>query len=198
MLIIGLTGGIGSGKSTVAILFQQLGVPIIDSDEIAREVVAPGSPLLVEISKYFGPQIIDHDGSLKRRELRDLIFANDQDRIWLEQHLHPAIYSRIREIIKTLQSPYCIVVIPLLVETNPGDLVDRILVVDAPEHLQIDRVQKRDATAKENILAIIQSQVSRDERLAEADDVINNNGDLMLLEQQVNKLHQNYLTITSS
>jgi dephospho-CoA kinase len=196
MLIIGLTGGIGSGKSTAANLFQQLGVPIIDSDEIAREVVAPGAPLLTEIAQHFGSNIIDETGQLKRRELRDLIFANDQERIWLEQHLHPAIYERIKEKIKSLNAPYVIVVIPLLIETNPGDLIDRTLVVDSPEQLQIQRVQKRDAATKENILAIIQSQITRDKRLAAADDVINNNSDLHNLEQQVNKLHQIYLKIT--
>lgn len=195
MLVIGLTGGIGSGKTTVANLFHQLGVPIIDSDEIAREVVASGSPLLAEIAKHFGSNIIDENGQLKRRELRDLIFANNQERIWLEQHLHPAIYERIREKIKTLNAPYVIVVIPLLIETNPGSLIDRILVIDSPEQLQIERVQQRDATTKENILAIIQSQISRDKRLAAADDVIDNNGDTQHLEQQVNKLHQYYLTL---
>lgn len=193
MLIIGLTGGIGSGKSTVAKLFQQLGVPIIDSDEIAREVVSPGSPLLNEISNYFGPQIIDHDGSLKRRELRELIFANNQDRIWLEQHLHPAIYERIREKINLINAPYCIIVIPLLIETNPGDLVDRILVIDSPKNLQIERVEKRDKTSKENILSIIQSQVTRKERLAAANDIIDNSGDMNSLKPQIIRLHNQYI-----
>ena len=195
MLIIGLTGGIGSGKSTVANLFQQLGMPIIDSDEIAREVVAPGTPLLTEIAQHFGSNIIDETGQLKRRELRDLIFANNKERIWLEQHLHPAIYERIKEKIKSLNAPYVIVVIPLLLETNPGDLIDRILVVDSTEQLQIQRVQKRDAATKENILAIIQSQITRDKRLAAADDVIDNSGDLHNLEQQIYKLHQYYLNL---
>lgn len=196
MLIIGLTGGIGSGKSTVAKLFQQLGAPIIDSDEIAREVVSPGSPLLNEISKYFGPHIIDHDGLLKRRELRDLIFANNQDRIWLEQHLHPAIYDRIREKIKLIDAPYCIIVIPLLIETNPGDLIDRILVIDSPKELQVERVRLRDNISKENVLSIIQSQVTRDERLAAANDIIDNNKDIIYLEKQVICLHNKYLALS--
>lgn len=195
MLVIGLTGGIGSGKTAVANLFHQLGVPIIDSDEIAREVVVPGSPLLAEIAKHFGSHILDENGQLKRRELRDLIFANDQERIWLEQHLHPVIYNRIREDINTLNTPYVIVVIPLLIETNPGNLIDRILVVDSPEQLQIQRVQQRDSAKKENILAIIQSQISREKRLAAADDVIDNSGDLAKLDQQIKNLHQYYLTI---
>lgn len=197
MLTIGLTGGIGSGKSTVAKLFQQLDVPVIDSDEIAREVVSPGSSILAEISKHFGTNIIDAQGQLKRSDLRKLIFANDKERIWLEQQLHPAIYDRIKDAIKLLKSPYCIVIIPLLVETNPGKLIDRILVIDSPEELQIQRAHQRDATSKEDILAIMQSQVNRTERLAAADDIIDNSGDFHSLIKHVNNLHLKYLNLST-
>lgn len=196
MLVIGLTGGIGSGKSTVAALFEQLGVTIIDSDIIAREVVAPGTELLAKIAAHFGNHIIDHQGNLNRRELRNLIFTHEQERRWLEQHLHPAIYARIREQLQSVQTSYCVVIIPLLIETNPHNLVDRILVIDCPEELQISRSQKRDQSNAENIKEIMQTQVQRTDRLAAADDVINNSGDLASLEKQVKKLHQHYLRLS--
>lgn len=198
MLTIGLTGGIGSGKSTVAELFRDYGVTIIDSDIIARDVVAPGTALLTEILKHFSNEILDNEGSLDRRQLRDIIFNNNKERLWLEKHLHPAIYTRIREQLTTIKSPYSIVIIPLLVETKPLDLIDRILVVDCPEDLQINRVQKRDNTNDNKIKSIMQTQVSREDRLAAADDIIDNSGDLESLKQQVHELHQDYLELSKN
>lgn len=198
MLTIGLTGGIGSGKSTAAELFKELGVAIIDTDIIAREMVAPNSPLLNEIINHFGTEIVNSAGELNRRKLRDIIFNDKKQRIWLEHHLHPAIYSRVREQLELIESPYCIIIIPLLLETKPKHLLNRILVVDSPENLQISRTQARDNTNEDAVKSIIESQVSRAERLAVADDVIDNSGNLEFLKSQVEKLNQFYLELTKS
>jgi dephospho-CoA kinase len=196
MLVIGLTGGIGSGKTTVANLFQAKKVPIIDADIIAREVTAPGQPALQSMIDYFGPDIIDFEGKLKRHVLRELIFCDPRKRLWLESLLHPLIQQAMRAKIEQIKAPYCIVVIPLLIETGPYPYIDRILVVDSEQDLQIARVASRDEIPADTILNMIKSQTSRELRLDKADDVISNNTDLANLTNQVEKLHQFYLSLS--
>lgn len=197
MLTIGLTGGIGSGKSTVANFFSQLGITIIDSDQIARDVVLPGTPALQTIVTHFGKQILDDHGALDRQKLRELIFQHPEERRWLEKLLHPQIREKMRAAVQQAQSSYCVLVIPLLIETQPNPLVNRILVIDSPEDLQIKRTQQRDRLDETQIQAIMQSQATREQRLAAADDVIHNKGDLKQLEIQVQKLHQRYLQLAA-
>jgi dephospho-CoA kinase len=190
---VGLTGGIASGKSTVARLFAALGVPIIDSDELAREVVAPGEPLLKRIADRFGLQVIAADGSLDRRALRDVVFADPNARADLEALTHPAIREAAHRRSAAAGGPYQIHAIPLLVEKNLASTVDRVLVVDSDEPLQIRRLQARDGSPLEQARAILAAQAPREARLAAADDVISNNGDLHALRAQVEKLHARYL-----
>ena len=177
MLVVGLTGGIGSGKSTAAAYFQQLGVPVIDADQIAHDLVTPGQPALTQIADQFGQHILTEDGQLDRAKLRECVFADPQQRHRLESLLHPLIREEIRRRIARLQTPYVIVAIPLLVETQQFDLVDRVLVIDTEQQLQIERVRQRDHLDSEAIMAILQAQASREQRLARADDIIVNNGD---------------------
>jgi len=184
---IGLTGGIASGKSTVANLFAALGVPIIDTDLLAREVVEPGSPLLREITAHFGMQLLAPDGSLNRQELRARIFADPAERKWLEALLHPAI--------RKLTDERCdIVAIPLLVETGGAARFNRVLVVDCEPELQLARLTARDGTTREEALAMLAAQAPREARLAVADDVIRNDTDIANLRDQVEKLHRQYVT----
>lgn len=192
MLVIGLTGGIGSGKSVVADLFAERDIPIIDADMIAREVTQSGSPALADIAEHFGSSVIQEDGTLNRTALRDKIFADADERIWLENLLHPLILQRIDEIIRSLKTPYCIVVIPLLFETGTQTLIDRTLLVDAPETEQVARVSRRDHVSIEHVQAIMQTQTTREQRRALADDVIVNDGSLADLEAQVDTLHEKY------
>jgi len=197
MLIVGLTGGIGSGKSTVATLFKKLGITVIDADEIAREVVTPNSPLLTKIVEHFGKEIVDKNGHLQRRILRERIFQDTTARQWLEQLLHPAIYARLEELTQEVKSAYCIVIIPLLLETAKNDFVQRILVIDLSGELQISRTQARDHCSANQVRAIMQTQVNREQRLTAADDVIYNDGDLEKLTQQVAALHKHYIELAS-
>lgn len=194
-LIIGLTGGIGTGKSTVAALFAKLAVPIIDADDISRELVQPGKPVLAKIVEYFGNDIIDASGQLRRRELRNRIFADQHAKQWLESQLHPEIYQTMKNVIKNYQNPYLIMVIPLLLEVGRSDFIDRVLVVDAPEALQLSRVGRRDKADVKQISAIMQSQLPRAQRLVQADDVIINDSDELHLQQQVLTLHEKYLNL---
>ncbi len=197
MLIIGLTGGIGSGKSTVTHCFKGLGVPVVDADVIAREVVAPGQPALEEIARTFGPSVIDGQGSLRRDRLRQIVFADPAQRRRLEQILHPRIRSIMGQRIAGLNAPYCIASIPLLVETRQRDTVHRVLVIDVPEALQYQRIRQRDGASDAEIGAIIASQANREERLAAADDVVVNDGDLDHLEQAVRRLHRRYTELSA-
>lgn len=192
MLIVGLTGGIGSGKSTVANFFAELGAPIIDTDLLAREVTEIDQPALKNIREHFGPTILNQDGSLNRAKLRDMVFANPDERKWLEKLLHPLIIASVEARLAQLNSPYAIVVIPLLFESDPMQFIDRILVVDTPEETQVQRTLARDNTSIHTIKAILQSQVTRQIRLNEAHDIIRNDGSLDHLQQQVEKLHQVY------
>jgi dephospho-CoA kinase len=194
---VGLTGGIASGKSTVANLFAALGVTIIDTDVIAREVVAPGSPLLPKIAAHFGPDVIATDGSLDRRALRQRVFADPAERQWLEQLTHPEIRRLTDERSDAAPGPYSIVAIPLLVETGGKDRFDRVLVVDCEPELQLARLQARDGSTRAQAEAALTAQVSRAERLAVADDVIHNDGDIARLRDQVEKLHRAYVAASA-
>ena len=198
MLAIGLTGGIGSGKSAVTRLFRELDVPVLDADEVAREVVAPGEPALQRIRERFGPAILQSDGSLDRQQLRALIFDDPDARLALESLLHPAIRRRMRSRLAELQAAYAICAIPLLVETGQANDFDRVLVIDCPEEVQIQRVTARDQVDREQVRAILAAQADRATRLAVADDVIDNAGPVEALPPQVERLHQRYLELASS
>nr|WP_314740380.1 dephospho-CoA kinase [uncultured Haemophilus sp.] len=195
--IVGLTGGIGSGKSTIGDLFAKLGVPVIDADVIAREVVAKGSPLLAQIAEYFGKEALTEDGELNRAKLRQIIFSNPNEKTWLNQLLHPAIRNEMLSQVEQSQQPYVILMVPLLIENNLTQLCDRILVVDVLPEIQLERATKRDKNKEETIKNIMNSQVSREERLKYADDIIDNNlpleQGLSLIEKQAIQLHQDYL-----
>ncbi|MFO8153426.1 dephospho-CoA kinase [Thioalkalivibrio sp.] len=196
MLRIGLTGGIGSGKSTVSAIFQQLGAPVIDTDRIAREVVAPGEPALAEIGRSFGSGLLRPDGSLDRAALRRRVFRDPSRRRRLEAITHPAIDARMRQRLAELpeQTPYVLLVIPLLLEAGWQDRVDRILLVDCPEAVQVQRVVARDGIDPQEAWRMIRSQASRDARRQAADDVIENDGrlDQTELTAQVRGLDRRY------
>lgn len=194
MLRVGLTGGIGSGKSTAADMFARRGVPVVDTDVIAREVVAPGEPALEEIVRAFGREVLDRDGRLDRPGLRRRVFDDPEARRRLEAILHPRIRAAVQARLAAIDAPYCLVVVPLLVETN-FDLVDRVLVVDVDEARQLERASARDRAAPDAVRRIIGSQSGRAARLARADDVITNNGTLEDLERQVERLHARYLEL---
>ncbi|MDA8129783.1 MAG: dephospho-CoA kinase [Betaproteobacteria bacterium] len=194
MLTVGLTGGIGSGKSTVADLFAALGVPVIDTDVIARELTAPGGSALNAIRAAFGEAVMQADGALDRAALRRRIFADPGERQRLEAILHPRIEANVRQALASLTAPYALVVIPLLVETGGyRDVIDRVLVVDCPEDLQIARVMARSRLARAEAEAIVAAQASRPARLAAADDVIVNTAAPEALRSQVAALHLRYL-----
>ena len=194
-LRIGLTGGIASGKSTVSGLFAALGVPVIDTDQIARELVAPGTPLLARLIERFGAQLLTPAGELDRRALRERIFAEATDRAALEALMHPAIMGELRARALRAGGAYQIWVIPLLVEHDLGATVDRVLLVDCDEELQLRRVQVRDAVTLAQARAVLAAQATRAARLAAADDVIVNEGNLERLREQVETLHTRYGTL---
>lgn len=196
MLKIGLTGGIGCGKSTIAELFRENhDIPVIDADIISHDLVKPGQPALLSIQKSFGPSIINQDGSLNRKKLRDCVFSNIEKKKQLELILHPLIYQRMQSEFEKQTSPYSLLCIPLLMETKKASFVDRILVVDCPVEIQIERVSQRDRLSKERILSIISSQVSRKYRLFHGDDIIDNSNSTTLLAEQVKKLHNLYISL---
>lgn len=197
MLVVGLTGGIASGKSTAADLFAKLGVPILDADVIAREVVEPDSPGLAAVAAAFGRQVLTADGRLDRAALRERVFADPAERQRLEALLHPLIRARLQQRLAALSAPYAVLVAPLLLEAGMADLVDRILVVDLPEEAQIQRVMRRDSSSRAQAENILASQYSRRRRLERADDVISNTGEPAELEPQVLKLHRLYLQLAA-
>lgn len=198
MLIIGLTGGIGSGKSTVTKLFSSYGVPIIDADTIARQVTSPGQPALREICALFGEEIVDDNGQLKRKQLRNIIFSDRQKREQLEAILHPLIQQRMLEqaAMASHRAAYAILSIPLLLESGWQHLLDRILVIDTNERNQLQRTMQRDNIDKKTAQTIIDTQINRQDRLLAADDIIDNEGSIDELQQQVQQLHQKYQQLT--
>lgn len=198
MLRVGLTGGIGSGKSTAAALFAGHGVPVIDADEIARQLVVPGQTAYKQVLKTFGSDVVDTGGKLDRNRLRHIVFADPEQRKRLEAILHPLVRREIQQQTQRLQTPYCIIVIPLLIEADQRDLVDRVLVIDTDETLQLQRVAARSQLTEEEIRKIIGAQLSRSERLRYADDVILNNTDLAELRASVDTFHERYLALARS
>ncbi|MGJ0514592.1 MAG: dephospho-CoA kinase [Methylomicrobium sp.] len=196
MLKVGLTGGIGCGKTTVSDLFAGLGVPVLDADQAARELTDKGQPALARIREEFGEQILNSDGSLNRLQLKKLIFADAKQKQKLEAILHPLIIAALNAKIEQLNAPYCILSIPLLFETKMETAVDRILVVDCPVELQIERVSKRDKLDINIIQAIIASQISRDYRRKHADDLLDTSQTDNPLAEQVKKLHNLYLSLS--
>ena len=191
--IVALSGGIASGKSTIANLFAQLGVPIIDADVIARQVVQIGTEAYKLIVKHFSQEILLSNNELDRSQLREIIFNNDHERLWLNNLLHPIIQEQTQIQIAQQTAAYVIWVVPLLVENNLHNFADRVLMVDTPEQLQLERLIQRDNIDKSLAQKMISSQISSKKRLAYADDIIVNNGDLTSLTAQVNKLHHQYL-----
>lgn len=193
--VLGLTGGIGSGKSAVAEEFGWLGVHWVDADHAARWVVEPGKPALRLIAERFGEAVLASDGSLDRAVLRERIFQDLAQRKWLEELLHPLIRQEVADHLARAASPYAIMVSPLLVESGQYRQVDRVLVVDVPEAVQVERAVRRDQSSEAQIQAIIKAQVSREERLRHADDVLVNDRDLAWLKAEVERLHNFYLTL---
>ena len=209
MLVIGLTGGIASGKSAVSSArraqlievgrsaFARRGVPIIDTDVVARELVSPGQPALDEIIAGFGPESLNPDGTLNRAWLRRAVFADPSLRRRLESILHPRIRQAVQQRLKTLSGPYCLVVIPLLIESGMSDMVHRILVVDVPETTQIHRLMVRDRVDEAHARCILAAQASREQRLSAATEIIDNSSGLCALEEKVSILHAKYLALAS-
>ena len=194
---VGLTGGIASGKSTAAKFFGALGVPILDSDQVARDVVEPGQPPLERLVERFGRKILTPDGHLDRPALRDIVFADPKARADLEALTHPAIGAAMEARSAAAGGPYQILVIPLLVEKNLAAHVDRVLVVDCDEELQIRRLRDRDGSTPEQVQAILRAQAPRAARLKAADDVIHNDSDMSAVRDQVAALHARYLDLAA-
>jgi dephospho-CoA kinase len=198
-LRIGLTGGIASGKSTVTQRFAELGIPVIDADVASRNVVEPGTPGLAQVVQRFGPQVLNPDGQLDRRALRNLIFNDSSSRQALDAIIHPLIRADMERAATVAKEPYLVMAIPLLVEGGTArQRVDRVLVVDADETLQIQRVQARDGSSEEQARAILASQASRAARLSQADDVLLNTGTVAELRQSVDRLHEQYLQLAQT
>ena len=193
MLIIGLTGGIGSGKSAVSDKFKSLGITVVDADVAARTVVEPGQPALAEIERHFGSNILNQAGVLDRAQLREIMASDSEERVWLESVLHPRIGEQIAKELAESTSPYTIYVAPLLLETNSQKICSRVLVVDVPKEIQIQRTAERDKVSEIQIEKIVAVQMEREERLEKADDVLVNTGTIKELEEQIVKLHQKYL-----
>lgn len=193
-LVVGLTGGIGSGKSAVSDLFSGLGITIADADVSSRNVVMPGTPALTAITEHFGPAVLNEDGTLDRAALRSIVFADAGERAWLESVTVPAIMTELRQILAMSQSPYSILILSSGGGRSP--LVQRNLVVDVPAEVQIARVTERDNNTPEQVRAIMAAQPTREQRLDYADDVIVNDGSLEALTARVDELHRQYLQMT--
>ena len=193
--IVGLTGGIGSGKTAVSDRSSELGIKVVDADVCARIVVEPGKPALRSIVEHFGNDVLNPDGSLDRAKLRQIVFADEPARKWLETQLHPLIFDEMWNQLPSAESPYAILVSPLLIEAGQTALCQRVLVVDVPEDIQLARATARDANSAEQIKAIMATQASRSLRLEKADDVITNDSDLATLQQRVDTVHQQYLAL---
>ena len=196
MLGVGLTGGIAAGKSTATAFFQERGVPVIDADEVARDVVAAGTPGLAAVAAAFGSQILQADGTLDRRRLRERVFADPAERQRLEAILHPLIEAEIRSRLRQVAGPYCILAVPLLIESpRLRALVHRILVIDVPVEVQLARLMQRDRMSAEQCRAILAAQASRARRLEAADDVVDNATDIVALTHQLESVHARYLEL---
>lgn len=193
MLVIGVTGGIGSGKSAVTRCFEQRGITVVDADVVSRVVVEPGRPALTAIAQHFGADIIQTDGTLDRAALRVHVFADETERHWLERLTHPLIGQEILDQISASRSPYTILSSPLLLDTTQKALVDCVVVVDVPEQLQLQRTVQRDNNDEAQVKRIMAAQMARQDRLALADIVIENTGSLELLDSKVEALHQAFL-----
>lgn len=198
MFKLGLTGGIGSGKTVASDYFARLGIEVVDTDLVARQVVEPGTPALEEIKAHFGSDVIQPDGTLDRKALRTRVFADENERTWLESLLHPLIRQKTLQQLESAHSAYVILVSPLLIESGRHRLADRVLVIDSPEALQLSRAQHRDDSDALQIKAIMQTQFSREQRLAQADDVVINDADIASLERQLDVLHAKYLAIATA
>ncbi|MFM4813549.1 dephospho-CoA kinase [Aeromonas dhakensis] len=198
MYVVAITGGIGSGKTTVANQFAELGIEVVDADIIAREVVEPGTPALAAIAAHFGADVIAPDGRLDRRQLRERVFTDPQAKGWLNALLHPLIRSEMQRQCAAARSPYCLLVVPLLVENRLTALANRVLVIDVDEATQIERTCRRDGVSREQAEAILAAQASRTERLAAADDVLDNqNGTPEAIKSRIFALHETYLVFAS-
>ena len=200
-MIIGVTGGIASGKSTVARAFAALGAPWVDADDVAREVVEPGEPALQEIAtRYSRARVLKEDGTLNRRALREIVFADPAERRWLESVTHPRIRARLTEHLARLEAtgaPYVLLVSPLLFESGQSEMTDRTLVIDVPEALQIERTAARDDVDEAQARAIVAAQMPRAERLARADDVLDNGGSEAQMQRRVAELDNYYRQLAS-
>lgn len=192
---VGLTGGIGSGKSAASALFEQYGICVVDADIVAREVVEAGKPALQQITDHFGEGVLNADGELNRSKLRQIIFTKPTEKDWLEKLLHPLIREEIVQQLQQAHSPYAILVSPLLFETDQHKLVDRTLLIDLPEALQLERAALRDNADIEQIRKIIESQLPRECKIDKADDIISNHRDFAYLREEVERQHLHYLDL---
>ncbi|WP_429154833.1 dephospho-CoA kinase [Aeromonas media] len=198
MYVVAITGGIGSGKTTIANQFAALGIEVVDADLIARDVVAPGTPALAAIVNHFGAEMLTEQGLLDRRALRERIFSDPAAKSWLNALLHPIIRSEMLRQCAAVSSPYCLLVVPLLVENRLTELADRVLVIDVDEATQIERTCRRDGVSREQAQAILASQANRSERLAMADDVLDNqSGTTETIRERILALHETYLAFAS-
>jgi dephospho-CoA kinase len=195
--VVGLTGGIGSGKSAAADRFAAHGIDVVDADRLSRVVVEPGQPALLLIVEHFGDGVLTPTGALDRAKLRARVFADEAERLWLENLLHPRITIEIFRSLREATSPYALLVSPLLLEAKQNTLTHRVLVIDADEAVQVDRTARRDANTPDQVRAIMAAQMSRTERRARADDVIENNGSLEELHAAVDAMHQRYLALAA-
>lgn len=193
--VLGLTGGIASGKSAAAQRFAELGVHVVDADQASRWVVEPGRPALAALVERYGVALLQADGSLNRGALRKVIFEDAEQRLWVEALLHPLIAEEITRSLAAATSPYAVFVSPLMVESGQYRITQRLLVVDAPEALRVERTLLRDHTTPEQVQAILKAQASREQRLQLADDVLVNDRDLAWLHSEVERLHTFYLTL---
>lgn len=198
MFVVGLTGGIGSGKSAVSSIFESLGITVVDADVASRLVVEKGQPALKKIADHYGQEILLSDGALNRSALRKIVFENEAERGWLERLLHPLIFQTLQSQISSASGPYALLVSPLLIETGQSRLTQRILVVDAADEIRIKRTMERDGSNEEQVRAIMSAQASRESRLAKADDVIVNDKDMADLQSTVESLHQHYVELANA
>ena len=198
VFVVGLTGGIGSGKAVATAIFENLGIDIVDADEVARDVVEVGSEGLRQIAEHFGERILLEDGSLNRAALREKVFAAEEEKHWLNGLLHPLIRSRMQQLISESTSPYCILSVPLLVENKLTEMCNHVVVVDCPEAMQLERALKRDGSTEQTIKSIMASQATRKERVDAANDVLDNSTTLEALASQISILHQKLLSLASA